>query len=77
MARRNENLEALLAQLHLAGVKDIDQEQTKNHLKVRWRVAPTTPERMYVIAGSGSDRLARKKIACDVRRYLRMDGVSI
>jgi hypothetical protein len=69
--RRNDALEAVIAELRKWGITPIVEPGGK-HLRVRWM---TSRPRMTTVsrAASGGWGVA-KKARCDVRRQLREDG---
>ena len=71
---RNPCLDAALAELDAAGVRDYQLARGGKHLQVRWSVAGGVLRKM-TIPGSPSDWRSPQNTRRDVRRLLREDGL--
>lgn len=72
--KRNPVVQAAIDELEAVGIKP-DVERTNGHVKVRWEINGN--KRLWVGSSTPSDRLAHKKARCDIRRLLKIDGVSV
>jgi hypothetical protein len=70
---RNEELDAVLAELKRAGVRDPVVSTGGRHLQVRWQVGAVV--RFYTVSISGSDWRGPRNAAAEVRRMLKGDGL--
>jgi hypothetical protein len=70
---RNPCLDAALAELDAAGIRDYQLARGSKHLQVRWVVAGVL--RMMTIPGSPSDWRSPANTRRDMRRLLREDGL--
>lgn len=71
MAARNEELEAVLKELELNGLKGVVSNRAK-HIEVAWTY-PNGVSRFHIVSASGSDRRGWLNARGDVRRRLRQD----
>jgi hypothetical protein len=72
MARRNDALEAVLAELKSWGITDVVVEAGGKHWRVCWNSG--RPRMMSVSFAGGGGWGVAKKARCNVRRQLREDG---
>jgi hypothetical protein len=70
---RNEDLDAGLAELNAAGVRDVVVARGSKHIQLRWK-ARGQP-RMKSIAVSPSDWRSRRNVRAEIRGLLRADGL--
>jgi hypothetical protein len=71
---RNPCLEAALAELASAGIRDIAQSRGGKHIQLRWSVNGHDP-RMYSMPATPSDVRSLHNTRAGIRRLLREDGV--
>jgi hypothetical protein len=72
--KNNECLDAALAALEEAGVRDVVVVPGGKHPQLQWRVNGRGL-RAYSLPGTSSDRRAPRNVRADVRRILRQDGL--
>jgi len=70
---RNRDLDAVLAVLDRAGVRDYEVVRGSRHYQVRWRFRGQT--RMTVVSVNPSDVRSPLNARAETRRLLRMDGL--
>lgn len=70
---RHEAYQTLIAILNACGINHRIEES--KHLRVLWEAHGH--KRMYVLGKSPSDWRVTKKVACDIRRMLKQDGVTV
>jgi hypothetical protein len=73
---KNACLDAALAELESAGVRDVVVARGSKHPQVRFRINGG-PTRVFSVAGTPSDQRAPANTRRDVRVLLRQCGVSI
>jgi len=72
--KNNECIDAALAALEEAGVRDVVVVPGGKHPQLQWRVNGREL-RAYSLPGTSSDRRAPRNVRADVRRILRQDGL--
>lgn len=70
--RKNEQLEVVLRELALAGIRP-EVERTKKHIRVRWSVGGA--QRQYVVACTSKSSTGKLNARTNVRRMLREDAL--
>jgi hypothetical protein len=71
--RRNEDLDAALAELGEAGIRDVAIARGAKHLQLRW--SHRGQLRMVSVSGTPSDRRSPHNTRSEVRKLLRTDGL--
>lgn len=71
-----EHITAILAELRLAGARDVTVLRCARHPRVQWTARNGEP-RVYVLPGTPSDRRGPANARADVRRMLRDDGMLV
>lgn len=72
---RNECLDAAIAELSSAGVRDVKRSYGSKHLQLRWVVNGSGIERMYSLPITPSDWRSASNTRATIRRILREDGM--
>jgi hypothetical protein len=72
--KRNECVDAALAELAAAGIRDVERSYGGRHQQIRWR-ANGHGSRIYTLPISPSDYRADRNVRADIRRMLREDGM--
>jgi len=72
--KNNECIDAALAALEEAGIRDVVVVPGGKHPQLQWRVNGREL-RAYSLPGTSSDRRAPRNVRADVRRILRQDGL--
>jgi hypothetical protein len=76
MAQKSACLEAVLEELHAAGVHHPMIVNGGKHVQVRWTSARGVP-RMLTLPSTPSDRRSADNCRADARRILREDGMLV
>ena len=71
---RNACLEAALAELEAAGIRDVAQSHGGKHIQLRWSVNGNGL-RIYSLPATPSDVRSSHNTRAGIRRILRADGV--
>jgi hypothetical protein len=75
---KNDCLDAVLSELHAAGVRDISHANGGRHRQIRW-TGPNGDVRVYNVSfgTTSSDHRSAANARADVRRMLREDGLLV